>query len=127
MGSLMLGVDESGNNSLWGHASNALLNESVFINLRARVSGVDKLGPFWYTHGVLIRVGVTKMGELEYYPSNVSDHQWKLLEPLLPVAKKQPGGPGRPPCDLRAVLNGILYVMPGRKPGFPAKSAPPVQ
>lgn len=50
------------------------------------------------------------MGEVEHYPSNVSDQQWELLEPLLPVAKKQPGGSGRPPRDLREVLNGILYV-----------------
>jgi putative transposase len=50
------------------------------------------------------------MGEVEYYPSNVSDHQWELLAPLLPVAKRQLGGPGRPPCELRKVLNGIFYV-----------------
>ena len=50
------------------------------------------------------------MGELEHYPTNVSDDQWELLEPLLPVAKKQPGGPGRPPRDLSEVLNGIFYV-----------------
>ena len=50
------------------------------------------------------------MGELEHYPSDVNDPQWELLEPLFPVAKKQPGGPGRPPCELRKVLNGIFYV-----------------
>jgi VCBS repeat-containing protein len=34
MGSSMLGDDESGNNSLWGHASNALLNAFDFSEVR---------------------------------------------------------------------------------------------
>ena len=50
------------------------------------------------------------MGELEHYATNVSDYQWELLEPLLPVPKKQPGGSGRPPRDLREVLNGRLLL-----------------
>jgi transposase len=50
------------------------------------------------------------MGEVEYYSSNVNDDQLELLEPLLPVAKKQPGRSGRPPRDRREVLNGIFYV-----------------
>jgi hypothetical protein len=37
-------------------------------------------------------VGVTRMGEREHYPSDVSDDQRELFELLLPVAKKQPGG-----------------------------------
>lgn len=44
------------------------------------------------------------------YPTNLSDEQWKIVEPLLPKPKWQPGGPGRPPKDLRTVLNGIFYV-----------------
>jgi putative transposase len=41
------------------------------------------------------------------YPSDLTDAQWQLLEPLLPPA---PGG-GRPPTtDRREVLNAILYV-----------------
>ena len=50
------------------------------------------------------------MGEREHYPTNVSDDQWELMKPLLPAPKKQPGGPGRPPRDLRQVLDGIFYV-----------------
>jgi len=44
------------------------------------------------------------------YPTNVSDAQWEVVEPLLPKPKWQPGGPGRKPKDLRTVLNGIFYV-----------------
>jgi hypothetical protein len=36
--------------------------KNVFINPQARVSRVDKRGPFWYTHGVLIRVGSYQNG-----------------------------------------------------------------
>jgi putative transposase len=42
--------------------------------------------------------------------SDLTDEQWALLRALLPERKWQPGGPGRPPCDLRAGLNGILYL-----------------
>jgi putative transposase len=46
----------------------------------------------------------------DQYPTDLSDSQWELIEPLLPVSLKIPGGPGRPPSDLRCVINGILYV-----------------
>ena len=42
------------------------------------------------------------------YPSDLTDDQWQVLAPLLPAAK--PGGRPRS-VDLRAVLNGILYVL----------------
>src|SRR5437764_1425571 len=41
------------------------------------------------------------------YPSDLTDDQWQLLEPLLPAAK--PGGRYRT-TDLRAVLNAIFYL-----------------
>ncbi|WP_337063515.1 transposase [Kineococcus sp. G2] len=41
------------------------------------------------------------------YPSDLSDAEWELIEPLLP---KQ-GRMGRPRQDLREVLNGIFYVI----------------
>ena len=50
------------------------------------------------------------MSEREHYATNVSDQQWALLEPLLPVPKKQPGGSGRPPRDLREIVDAIFYV-----------------
>jgi len=45
------------------------------------------------------------------YPHELSQKQWKHLKKLLPQPKKKPGGPGRPPLDVRQVLNAILYVM----------------
>ncbi len=44
------------------------------------------------------------------YPSDLTESQWELLEPLLPRAK--PGGHPRT-VDLREVINGILYVLRG--------------
>ncbi len=42
------------------------------------------------------------------YPSDLTDEQWKLIEPLLPPAKNG----GRPrSTDLRQVMNGILYLV----------------
>ena len=52
------------------------------------------------------------------YPSDLTDEQWTLLEPLLPPA--EPGG--RPRCvDLREVVNGLLYVL---RTGCPWRSLP---
>lgn len=42
------------------------------------------------------------------YPTDLTDKQWQVIHPLLP--KWRPGGPGRKPCDLRTVVNGILYL-----------------
>jgi putative transposase len=44
------------------------------------------------------------------YPTDLTDRQWPVLQPLLPPRKWHPGGPGRPPCEERTLLNGILYV-----------------
>src|SRR5262249_53128035 len=41
------------------------------------------------------------------YPSDVSDQQWAILEPLIPPAK--PGGHPRT-TDIREVINAILYL-----------------
>ncbi len=46
-----------------------------------------------------------------YYPTDLTDGQWALVEPLLPVAKSGPGKPGRPASDRREVLNAVLYVV----------------
>lgn len=42
------------------------------------------------------------------YPSDVTDEQWKLVEPFLPEAK--PGGRPRK-TDLREVLNALFYLV----------------
>jgi transposase len=44
---------------------------------------------------------------LQTYPSDVTDEQWALIEPHLPV---YPGGRPRT-TDLRDVVNGVLYVL----------------
>lgn len=41
------------------------------------------------------------------YPSDVTDPQWALLEPLIPPAQTQRGGRPRE-VDMREVLNTIL-------------------
>jgi len=47
------------------------------------------------------------------YPSELSGKCWKRLSGLLPKPKKKPNGAGRPPADLRHVVNSILYVLRG--------------
>jgi putative transposase len=42
------------------------------------------------------------------YPTDLTDAQWALLEPLIPAAK--PGGRPRS-ADLRAIVDAILYVV----------------
>lgn len=45
---------------------------------------------------------------MERYPSDLTDAEWAILEPLIPPEKAG----GRPrEADMRAVLNGILYVL----------------
>lgn len=48
-----------------------------------------------------------------YYPTDLSDGQWALIEPLLPAPRSGPGLPGRPANDRRVIVNGILYVVKG--------------
>ena len=45
------------------------------------------------------------------YPTDLTDREWALLEPLLPPAK--PGGRPRS-VNLRVILNGLLYVLRSR-------------
>jgi putative transposase len=45
--------------------------------------------------------------EHRHYDTDLTDAQYALLEPLLPRPKKM----GRPPADLRAVLNAIFYLV----------------
>lgn len=41
------------------------------------------------------------------YPSDLTDLQWSIIEPLIPPA--EPGGRDRE-VDMREVINGILYL-----------------
>ena len=42
------------------------------------------------------------------YPSDATDEEWAVIEPLLPPAKH--GGRKRE-VDMREVFNGIMYVL----------------
>ena len=44
------------------------------------------------------------------YPSDLTDDQWSVLEPLVPPAR--PGGRPRK-HDMRAVLDALFYHAPG--------------
>ena len=80
-------------------------------------SGRTLLAVLWpyCSQMVLVAVGEKIAERLKWrsmnrqsYPSDLSDQQWQLLEPLLPPPK--PGG--RPiKYPRREVMNGILYVL----------------
>ena len=42
------------------------------------------------------------------YPSDLTDEEWALIEPLIPPAK---GGGGKRTVIMREVVNGIMYVL----------------
>lgn len=42
------------------------------------------------------------------YPSDLSDVEWAVIEPLIPPGRR---GSRRRSVDLRAVLDGVLYVL----------------
>jgi transposase len=60
-------------------------------------------------------------------PWELSDAQWKLIEPML-RPQRRVDGRGRPWQDTRAVLNGILWVLgTGAQSGELPKKCPPYQ
>src|SRR5450830_1065581 len=46
------------------------------------------------------------------YPSDLTDGQWTILQPLIPVARTSRGGRPRE-VDMREVVNTILYLNRG--------------
>jgi transposase len=42
------------------------------------------------------------------YPSDVTDAEWELIEPLIPRAKR---GGGKRTVNMREVVNGVMYVL----------------
>ena len=42
---------------------------------------------------------------------DLTDEQWKIVQPLIPVPPKRVDGRGRPRIDDRAILNGIMWIM----------------
>jgi len=43
------------------------------------------------------------------YPTDLTDEQWRLIKPHLPPAKSGTPKGGRPPTEVRMVVNGLLY------------------
>ena len=41
----------------------------------------------------------------------ISLEHWYQIKTFLPSTRWKPGGPGRPPCDFRKVLEGIIWVL----------------
>lgn len=46
-----------------------------------------------------------------YYPTDLTDRQWRLIETLLPGPQSGVGQSGRPACTRRPLVNAILYVV----------------
>jgi transposase len=44
------------------------------------------------------------------YPSDLTDKEWNLIEPLIPLAKR---GGGKRTVAMREVVNGLMYVLHG--------------
>jgi transposase len=42
------------------------------------------------------------------YPSDVTDEEWKLIEPMIPPGKS---GGGKRTVIMREVVNGFMYVL----------------
>jgi putative transposase len=63
----------------------------------------------WAADFVILKLPRSLMpAPLCLYPSDLSDREWALLEPLLPSAK--PGGRPRS-VNLRRILNGVFYLL----------------
>lgn len=52
------------------------------------------------------------MTKEQKYPTDLTDAQWEYVRPFLPVSN----GQGRPPLDIRQVLNALLYLLIGGIP-----------
>jgi transposase len=46
------------------------------------------------------------------YPSDLTDDEWAYVEPLIPPAKR---GGGKRRTDMRAVMNGVMYILTFRR------------
>ena len=49
---------------------------------------------------------------INFTPTDLTDTQWKLIEPLIPENERLIGGRrGRPWRSAREVLNGMLWIL----------------
>src|SRR5919106_3789693 len=62
--------------------------------------------------------GVSIRSATNHYATDLSDEPWAILEPLLPEQKWHPGGPGRPPCDVRQVINARACLQSSSDAAF---------
>jgi putative transposase len=58
------------------------------------------------------------MRAAHHYPTALTEARGELLQSLLPKRKWRPSGPGRPPGDVRRIVNGLLYVNKTGGPWF---------
>ena len=57
------------------------------------------------------------------YPSDLTDAEWRHIAPLIPPARS---GGGKRRVDMRAVVNGVMYVLStGRQWRYIPKDLPP--
>jgi transposase len=42
---------------------------------------------------------------------DLTDDQWAILQPIIPIPRRRPDGRGRPWRDAREALNGILWIL----------------
>jgi len=46
------------------------------------------------------------------YPTDLTDEQWKIIEPMIPAARSGPRKGGRPrSLEMREVINAMLYLL----------------
>lgn len=50
------------------------------------------------------------------HPRDLTDQQWKTLDPLIPKPMRRCDGRGRPWKGRRSVLNGVLWVLRSGEP-----------
>ena len=62
------------------------------------------------------------MSANHHYPTDLTEEQWDVLHCLLPPRAWRPGGRGRPPSDVRRIVNGILSL---NKTGCQWRMIPP--
>ena len=53
---------------------------------------------------------------------DLTDEQWDVLKPIMPVSPRRADGRGRPWRDPRAIRNGILWIL---RTGAPWQDLPP--
>ena len=55
---------------------------------------------------------MAKLRAEQVYPSDLTDEQWEVIRPLLPVQTGKGKGPGKPATvDRRQVINALLYKV----------------